>query len=284
MTALGKILVFVNLVFSLIVAGLIVVVYIARTNWAAGYADYQKSYQAADASLKATQAEAQEAQRNLAKRIQELQGQAAAAQTALETEKAAKAAADRAVEEERKKGTGESATVAALKADVERRDKEVRNLEEAVKQKDDQITKLVKSNNDLRDQKVAADITANTMKERLEQAARQNEELSRQLAQGRRGGGAGDGGARDNPPQQNVEGLVKQTDPSGLVVISIGSDAGLARGHTLDVYRYTPSPLYLGQIRLTDVQPNQAVGRPVSRMRSSPQVGDRVAGNLYTRG
>src|SRR5437868_5245597 len=37
MTVIGKILVFVNLVFSLITAGLIVMVYTTRTNWADAY-------------------------------------------------------------------------------------------------------------------------------------------------------------------------------------------------------------------------------------------------------
>src|SRR5262245_66461902 len=42
MTAVGKILVFVNLVFSLLVGALVMMVYVARTNWAAGYDQMKK--------------------------------------------------------------------------------------------------------------------------------------------------------------------------------------------------------------------------------------------------
>src|SRR5262249_21942341 len=40
-----------------------------------------------------------------------------------------------------------------------------------------------------------------------------------------------------NPPAEAVEGLVKEVDASGLVRLSIGADAGLAKGNTLEVYR-----------------------------------------------
>src|SRR5262245_23797261 len=42
MTTLGKILVFINLLFSLLVAALIIMVFLTRTNWAAGHADVKR--------------------------------------------------------------------------------------------------------------------------------------------------------------------------------------------------------------------------------------------------
>jgi hypothetical protein len=77
----------------------------------------------------------------------------------------------------------------------------------------------------------------------------------------------------------NVEGMIKAVDDkSGLVTISIGSDTGLAKGHTLDVYRLTPKPTYLGTVTLLDVSASEAVGKP--QVKEKVQAGDRVAGSI----
>jgi hypothetical protein len=86
-----------------------------------------------------------------------------------------------------------------------------------------------------------------------------------------------------NPPAENVEGVIKQVDSSGLVRISIGRDAGLAVGHTLEVFRLSEQPSkskYLGTIRIVETQPDQCLGQPVGRMAETPKVGDRVASRI----
>jgi hypothetical protein len=50
MTVVGKILAFVNLVFSVAVGALIILVYVTRTNWAEGYNKTKAAYDAAVAS------------------------------------------------------------------------------------------------------------------------------------------------------------------------------------------------------------------------------------------
>src|SRR5262249_11624992 len=92
---------------------------------------------------------------------------------------------------------------------------------------------------------------------------------------------AAGGGAAKNPPPENVEGEVKEVDAkSGLVTISIGSDAGLQKGHTLEVFRLKPAPKYLGTLRIVDVRPKDAVGKPDSRSQGAIQTGDKVASKL----
>lgn len=86
-----------------------------------------------------------------------------------------------------------------------------------------------------------------------------------------------------NPPKGRVEGLIRKVDASSLMTISIGSDAGLTKGHTLDVYRLGPTPRYLGTIRLIEVTPTQAVGQPVGRMTSPPRAGDKVTSKLLEK-
>jgi hypothetical protein len=85
--------------------------------------------------------------------------------------------------------------------------------------------------------------------------------------------------AGKNPPPAQLEGFVKAVDAgSGLVTISIGSDAGLAKGHTLEVYRLNPAK-YVGTIRIVEVKPNEAVGKPEGKS-PSIQVNDKVASKV----
>jgi hypothetical protein len=85
-------------------------------------------------------------------------------------------------------------------------------------------------------------------------------------------------------PHGDVRGVIKQVDPSGLVTISIGSDAGLSKGHTLDVYRLGERPSeskYLGSIRILEVKEKEAVAQPLGRMLNSPQVGDKITKRIF---
>ena len=89
------------------------------------------------------------------------------------------------------------------------------------------------------------------------------------------------------PPPDSVEGLVRQVDPGGLVEITLGSDAGLLKGHTLEVFRLSSVPeqsKYLGTIRIIDVSATEAVGQPMGRLAGPIQVGDHVASRILTGG
>ena len=84
-----------------------------------------------------------------------------------------------------------------------------------------------------------------------------------------------------NSPPPNVEGVIKAVDAkTGLVTISIGSDAGLQKGQTLEVFRLVPQPVYLGKLEVIELNPTQAVGKPEARSKATIQVGDRVSGSM----
>src|SRR5437016_9707394 len=61
MTKVGKILVFFNLIFSLIVGAFVVLVYISQTHWAHDYQALQRQYEVANAQVAQYQKEAQAA-------------------------------------------------------------------------------------------------------------------------------------------------------------------------------------------------------------------------------
>ncbi|MGL4554738.1 MAG: hypothetical protein ACRC33_26525, partial [Gemmataceae bacterium] len=65
-----------------------------------------------------------------------------------------------------------------------------------------------------------------------------------------------------------------------LVTISVGSDAGLQRGHELQVFRLGTNPKYVGRIRIVEVTPNSAVGQADGKTNGPMQVNDRVANKI----
>ncbi len=84
-----------------------------------------------------------------------------------------------------------------------------------------------------------------------------------------------------SPAPADLQGVVKNISQDGnLVEISIGSDDGLQRGHTLEVFRLKPQPAYLGIIRIVETRAKDAVGvsiRPeyFGQIQAGDQVGSK---------
>jgi hypothetical protein len=95
------------------------------------------------------------------------------------------------------------------------------------------------------------------------------------------------GSAKGNPPSKNVRGTIKALDRENtLVTLSIGSDAGLKKGHTLEVFRLgdkNQGNVYLGRILILEVKAKAAVARRLGRVKGLIKVGDQVASKLTGR-
>jgi hypothetical protein len=283
MTAIGKIFVIINLLFSLVVAGFIVMIYAKSANWAAATTKWETAYKAADASRQAVQTELDQERANhskdLAAKDVSLKELEAKVTTAAADKKATETSSDNA----------ERASMMAIQSELDKRKKEVVDLESQLKDKDDAIVKHIKAKNEAVDAKVAAEIKATSFQAKAERLEARVRETEMEIVKLRRTGASGSGGtslvttaSTSNPPSQAVEGIV--TEKSGdLIRISIGSDAGLEKGHTLDVFRLKPTPQYLGQIRLTDVRAAEAVGVPVDRMKYPVQKGDFVSNDVTAK-
>lgn len=84
------------------------------------------------------------------------------------------------------------------------------------------------------------------------------------------------------PPAPDVEGIVSQVDSSGrFIQISLGKDDGIRQGQTLEVWRLKPEPKYLGQLKVYSVEATNAVCKPVS-VTGLIQVNDRVGPRVTT--
>jgi hypothetical protein len=162
-------------------------------------------------------------------------------------------------------------------ADLARaRDQEVKALRDKLEAENAKLAQRLKELELLKVQAINAQVEANLLKERNQRLEERIRELEKERV-------------REpikpmpmkNPPAENVEGLIKKVDATAnLVTISIGSDAGLAKGHTLEVYRLKPSPKYLGTIRVVEVSPTEAVAQFVGKTAAPPEPGDHVASKI----
>ena len=91
-------------------------------------------------------------------------------------------------------------------------------------------------------------------------------------------------GQSSNPLTRHVEGLVKEINSTGMVLVNLGSDHFLAKGNILDVYRLDAKDpkksKYVGKITIIETKPQESVAKPVGKMASPVQAGDNVSGRI----
>lgn len=281
MTVLGKILVFVNLVFSVLVGGLVVVVFTARTN----YADALKKEQeyrlldkgAAEAKLKESNT---------------VRNEYGAKEAALKAEKAnlEKDLAEMANKHNSLKGqvktdiesAGQSQRIReSMQNDVARRNDDVIAAQARLDAEKTKNTQLILLNTSLTQDALTAQITAAAAEERLKNLQAQYEIVARIAARSPNApttSGPNNGGK--NPPAEKIEGEVTRMEGTHLQ-LSVGSDSGLKVGHTLEIYRLAPGVVkYLGVVKITDVEPKVAVAVPLGKLNADAQVKDKVASQI----
>jgi hypothetical protein len=278
MTVMGKILVFVILVLAFVQAALHIMFHVTQTNWAKAYSEATAQTKSADTDAQLFKTERDEVRDQANKEIAEIQKKLKETGDALVQEQTKSAELNKQLVAERDKANKGDANLASSQIGSQRRQEEVKRLEDTLKARDDRVKELVDSNNQLRDRSVAAEIESRSLKERNGNLVAKLEEMSKEMIKVRNGTAAGTLNAR-NPPPDNVEGLVTKTDSTGLLTLSLGSDDGLVKGHTLEVFRLSPAK-YLGTVRIISVTPHEAVAQPVSRPLGSIQQGDRVASKI----
>jgi hypothetical protein len=285
MTLLGKILVIVNLLLSVAVGALIVMTYVARTNWHHAWKDLDTQMKAYQANTTAAQGNTEVVQKDLdAARVAQKKAEADRDQ-AIDQGKNAVAARDQKISGLEKAVGDRDNLLTINQGQLESRQKEVAYLRDLAK--DLQVKLRDKEHEAEEYHKVATDHEIARAQEhnRNEQLLRLLEQRERELQQERNKSlVVGNGSYQHNPPKEDVDGLVKAVDPdTGLLTLTIGSDAGLNKGNTMEVYRLRPEPTYLGTIQIIAARPNEAVARPLNRTRTPIKVGDTVSTNILTK-
>lgn len=286
MTTVGKILVFVCLLMSLVICAFAVMDYSTRFPWPTAYKQQETARKASDANasqyyqemLKA-RADQDAAAAAAEARIKEARAEAEGLRTQL-------AAMGRKVADAEARAAQNETVAKAGQVDVARRQADVEKIRDTLASEITRNTQLVKDANTMRDRAVAAEIQVKSLKDIMARMENQLQETAKDLARIKQSVGSGSRAALasgSNPPPENVEGMVRAADSSGLLKLSIGSDSGIAKGHTLELYRLASVPSqskYLGRVRVLDVTPHESVAQPLGRLSDKPQPGDRVASRL----
>jgi hypothetical protein len=315
MTVLGKILVIVNLVFSLVTGALLILLFSTRTNYQKANEELVKEVQVAHRETDTVKQEAlvekqkceektkaaEDRRKDLARRVAaeaKVQVNDDASQDKVEEDLLAKLREldkehEKRVAAEKTRADQEHQNLESIRVVNSRLQNEIDGLQKIVDERNKRIGKLLGEINDppdgWRPRFVDADLRAKSLQTRNEQLRDQIEAMVKEMEQlrvasrgtGRPAGTAPTAGDK-NPPPEDVRGKVTATDAqSGYVTINIGSDAGVSKDNTLEVYRLKPEPKYLGTIRIVAVNPHEAVGRPTALVRRGLiQVGDEVAANI----
>jgi hypothetical protein len=258
MTVLGKIMVFVNLAFSLAVAGLVITVFTTRTHWRNGYDDAVKQISIGEASRGAEHADAAKKIADREKEIQglndkvkDLNGKIEALNGEVTQLKTSVANSTNVAETEQK--NNQAATLERGRLAQERD-----MLNEQVKVRDQKILTFAKEKIDDHNEAVASTIRANALNEKLQKLMVQFEQVVQENRQMRAMGATPNPGMKIAPVE--VKGQVTAV-ADNLVTVSLGSDHGLSVGTVLQVYRLSPEPLYLGTVTITNLETHRAAGR-----------------------
>ena len=112
--------------------------------------------------------------------------------------------------------------------------------------------------------------------------------LSKEVARLEAGVGGASGGAptvsnpnEARPSALQINGKIELVEGS-FVQLTVGTDHGLQKNNTMEVFRLQPVPKYLGMIRIIDAKAHKSVGQLIPTSLAAPQLreGDYVTSKL----
>ncbi len=293
MTIVGKMMAIGVLVLSILQGGLTVMLFVARSNWVNQTKVLTAQVAASNASAVQYQAEAEAARADAKGAEAILKAQVAKQDQELKAQLQQNAGLDKQLSDQTVKTREQIAVAQAAQRDAALRQVDNDRMLGVVKERDVQIANLVTENKKEREDRVNAEIQRTTailssqkMEEKLREAVK---EIAKRGPAGS-GGGTPSVSAKpnmQNPPAETIEGLVAEADSTGLMELTIGSDAGLKEGHTLELFRIAAIPQqsqYLGMVRIRKVSATKAVAEPVGRLAAPPRPGDHVSSRILGGG
>jgi Skp family chaperone for outer membrane proteins len=289
MTGLGKILVFMNLVFSLLAGILIIQVFATRTSWKSAYDKLSGFYTVSEAHVKTLQDDVNAVKQAKDEEIKKQKDAVAAGKAEIDRLTVLVDAGKNELATAREQYQQQRNNSTTSNEELQRRQQETAALMDRINKASTTVAELQKTLKQTVDEKMQAVINFNSEHDRnvrlldnFKQVSQKADLLEKKLAS--LGASAKDVTISRNPPPEDVEGVILDTDAkTGLVTISIGSDSGINIGNTLEVFRIKPEPKYLGTIKILDSQAHQAVGRLTAPPRYGPLAkGDIVATKILS--
>lgn len=285
MTTMGKILVFVLLLFSVLTMALIVTAFVTRTNWAAGYDDVAKQLVRERGNYQNERNARADLEKEKNLLLAQSEGSIADLKGKLDlSEKVSKDAEAKLLEADRRAGEA-AASVKQITAANEGMKVEIKSLDDRLGKAQELILTLGLDNKKYKAEAIKATTDLQSSLERSAQLLQKLVESDKKISF-LEGDAAAKAGQQDkkNPPPDDIRGRVTVTDDtSGYVTINLGSDNGLSKGNTLEVYRLKPRPQYVGTLRVYDIRPNEAVGKlmgtgPRGKILKDDEVASRILG------
>jgi len=284
MTIFGKILVVLNLLFSVATGALIVFVFTTRANWVAAYNDAKDKKEAAEKAFLAEKTshdnDRKQAETTQAALNEEMKKRDDQIRIALEENDRSRRTADTQTNLNNTSANESKRLQAELDQNRSERDALVQEKENLR----NRIIAIQKELDDWRKTAITSDLEAKNMRQRVtnllrnvEELTARTRELEAQAPGGTSPGGRGTGSAAEQvataaPP--GVRGKVTGVGASGLAQVNIGSDSGLSAGNVLIVFRGNE---YVGDLTVTTAEPKVAVGKFVpARRNSKVEVNDSV--------
>ncbi|WP_020470497.1 hypothetical protein [Zavarzinella formosa] len=285
MTAFGKILVFMNLLFSVVTGFLIIMVFDKRTDWKTKYDKMERRAEAAELSYKAEKMSHDNDLKQKDSSSSSLVVEVASLKDRLSSSQADSEANLKKAQEQEKLASTYLVDSQKIQAEMAQVREERQRL---IDEKQAQRVALVKVQQEVDDQRVKyvnADLMAKALQSKNTNLLRQLEELTVKLRDVEQGntvlvGGSSNSNSVLNPPPKaappGVRGRVTAVGREGtfLAQINVGSDSGVTSGNVLTVFR---GDTYVGDLTITGTEPKIAVGKFVPAKRTlAIQVDDSV--------
>ncbi|MFM7042262.1 MAG: hypothetical protein ACKO35_08760 [Planctomycetaceae bacterium] len=284
MNLIGKIFVFAVFIMSLVLMTFATAIYLSHTNWKDTVERPPEQVSGGKPlGLKYQLQEAEQEREKLDREIKELTAKVAASEASREqvVAKLQTAIVDKSTE------------LDVLRAEKEKRQNDVQNLADELKDAKEALQRVtadaerlrgdVRAQQKIVDEQVdrAASLAAQLEEQKafLAVANERKAQLERQVANARlllqQSGLSVDSPPRDRVPKLDGDVIAVA---EGAIEISLGGDDGLQVGHTLEVYR---GDQYVGRAVVRAVRPDHAIAEPVREyMRGVVQRGDKVTTRL----
>ena len=288
MTFLGKILVVVQLVLSVLFVGFAAAVYNYHISWQKEADELRGQLQTAQQATRDTQSELDDVRSQSEAKIKAETDRAntlEAENTGLEQQLALLNQDLQNVRTERDTLLAEAAIAVDEAQHRVRETSEQRDVNQKLYARVDELIGYVQQ---LEDQIFTQDVASKELTAKHQRILEQLANITEQARRIRAAGGAEPSATATTSVPPNVEGEITSvrlgvgTTPT-IVQINIGSDDGLEEGHLLYVYRLNGETKYLGQIRLTLVTPDAAAGEMVNAAKNGiVESGDQVATTIVS--
>lgn len=290
MTLLGRIFTILNFFMALVFLGFafsamsLIKDPKTKRSWFEVAEDWRKQTASLENDLRAREDKIRQLENDLKKISQDREQKLQEKDKLLQQERDARAQAEKRADDVENKFKESQVRLQQLTAELDTRQKELVALNERLTRTIAEVQERLRETEHERVRRVEMEQRLNVTSDRLKQLQDEVSRLQRELDRERTQALAVEpkaGIVSPRPPQIDVRGQILKLGNNGLVEISIGSDEGLMKNHTLEVFRLSPTATYVGRVVVLEVEPHRAVAQFVNREDANKvRVGDQVASRI----